>query len=120
MFGEPILKITYEDDDSDNEEPMQVFDVYFKKIILASTKGTYFTTDIINVKQLTGLIRNNVLHIKELQSYYPNIDTIFIELFRCDDDTKKNHKIIVDVSKREDVYNKRSVRNGINLVKDLI
>lgn len=118
MFGPPILHITHENDDSDYEMETDEFDIYVQNITLISMKNNVASTDIINIHQLTNLLTDSVLHIKQLQTYYPYIDTIFIRITRCD--TEQETSIIVDTKKRMDIYNNRSVRNGINLIKDLV
>jgi hypothetical protein len=118
MFGPPILHINYENDDSDDESQNDEFDIYAQNITLVSTKNNVSYTDSLNIRQLTNIINNSVLHIKELQIYYPYLDTIYIQLFRCD--TQLESTMIIDTKKRVDIYHNRSVRNGINLIKDLV
>lgn len=118
MFGPPVLHISHTNDDSDDESQNDEFDIYVKNITLISSKNNITHIDILNIKQITHILNNNVLHIKQLQTYYPFLDTIYMHIIRCDAD--KEMSIIVDIKKRMDIYNNRSVRNGINIIKDLI
>lgn len=125
LFGPPIIKISQSEYSSDSEDELSIseYEVFITQLVFIMKSNESMTTRNLNGLQIRPLIdEKGRFFVGHIQRYYPNLDTIILSYVKfpaiqsghsfLPEEPVKQTKVI-DVVKRYDIRNKKSLKMGI-------
>lgn len=131
LFGQPIFTITqfdknehdsdYDSDDTEANRKMTEYSVFVSQLLLVVKKDNAIETTTLNGAQLIPFIDDKGrFFIGHIQQYYKDLDIIILKYIKVKNNQPSGNQSsdesiirVIDVVKRYDIRNKKSVSFGV-------